>query len=112
MRSLEPPLTRDGKTSQCAGDIAQLLRADFWVVVRHADLHEPRQAVVLHDIDVWGVVNREGLTRDEAEAVREAAALRAEQDAAIYERRISAVLGCYRVSGEHFRLPVRGPSAG
>ena len=28
----------------------------------------------------WGVVNEEGLTRDEAEAVREAAALRAEQD--------------------------------
>jgi hypothetical protein len=28
------------------------------------------------------------------------------KDAAIYERRISAVLGCYRVSGEHFRLPV------
>jgi hypothetical protein len=30
------------------------------------------------------------------------------KDAAIYERRISAVLGCYRVSGEHFRLPVEG----
>jgi hypothetical protein len=30
------------------------------------------------------------------------------KDAAIYERRIYAVLGCYRVSGEHFRLPVEG----
>jgi hypothetical protein len=30
------------------------------------------------------------------------------KDAAIYERRISAVLGCYHVSGEHFRLPVEG----
>jgi hypothetical protein len=30
------------------------------------------------------------------------------KDAAVYERRISAVLGCYRVSGEHFRLPVEG----
>jgi hypothetical protein len=30
------------------------------------------------------------------------------KDAAIYERRISVVLGCYRVSGEHFRLPVEG----
>ena len=34
------------------------------------------------------------------------------KDAAIYERRISVVLGCYRASGEHFRLPVEGPSAG
>jgi hypothetical protein len=30
------------------------------------------------------------------------------KDAAIYERRISAVLGCYHLSGEHFRLPVEG----
>jgi hypothetical protein len=30
------------------------------------------------------------------------------KDAAIYKRRISAVLGCYHVSGEHFRLPVEG----
>ena len=30
------------------------------------------------------------------------------KDAAIYERRISSVLGCYHVSGEHFRLPVEG----
>jgi hypothetical protein len=30
------------------------------------------------------------------------------KDAAIYERRISAVLGCYHVSGEHFHLPVEG----
>jgi hypothetical protein len=30
------------------------------------------------------------------------------KDAAIYEGRISVVLGCYRVSGEHFRLPVEG----
>jgi hypothetical protein len=30
------------------------------------------------------------------------------KDAAIYERRISVILGCYRVSGEHFRLPVDG----
>jgi hypothetical protein len=30
------------------------------------------------------------------------------KDAAIYERRTSAILGCYRVSGEHFRLPVEG----
>jgi hypothetical protein len=30
------------------------------------------------------------------------------KDAAIYEQRIYAVLGCYRVSGEHFRLPVEG----
>ena len=30
------------------------------------------------------------------------------KDAAIYRQRIYAVLGCYRVSGEHFRLPVEG----
>jgi hypothetical protein len=30
------------------------------------------------------------------------------KDAAIYQRRIHAVLGCYHVSGEHFRLPVEG----
>ena len=30
------------------------------------------------------------------------------KDAATYQRRISAVLGCYHVSGEHFRLPVEG----
>jgi hypothetical protein len=30
------------------------------------------------------------------------------KDAAIYRQRIYAVLGCYRVSGEHFRLPVDG----
>jgi hypothetical protein len=30
------------------------------------------------------------------------------KDAAIYERRIHAVLGCYNVSGEHFRLPAEG----
>ena len=30
------------------------------------------------------------------------------KDAAIYERRISAVVSCYHVSGEHFRLPVEG----
>jgi hypothetical protein len=34
------------------------------------------------------------------------------KDAAIYERRISAVLGCYRVSDEHFRLPVEGAIRG
>jgi hypothetical protein len=30
------------------------------------------------------------------------------KEATIYERRISSVLGCYHVSGEHFRLPVEG----
>ena len=30
------------------------------------------------------------------------------KDAAAYERRISAVLSCYRLSGEHFRLRVEG----
>ena len=30
------------------------------------------------------------------------------KDAAIYEKRIAGVLSCYRVSGEHFRLPVEG----
>jgi hypothetical protein len=30
------------------------------------------------------------------------------KDAAIYEKRIAGVLSCYRISGEHFRLPVAG----
>jgi hypothetical protein len=30
------------------------------------------------------------------------------KDAAIYEKRIAGVLRCYRISGEHFRLPVTG----
>jgi hypothetical protein len=30
------------------------------------------------------------------------------KDAAIYEKRIAGVLCCYRISGEHFRLPVAG----
>ena len=34
------------------------------------------------------------------------------KDAAIYERRISSVLGCYHVSGEHFRLPVGNAGSG